>query len=95
VHTGGSIDNEHAGWARLFQDVVESLVQARNEHRAAQEATDRLSDPYQRRVAQEERTNYIHVRDAVIAACVSSARSWDALARGCSASAGSSAGQVE
>ncbi len=73
VHTGGSIDNEHGGWARLFRGVAESLAQARDEHRAARESTDRLSDRYQRLVGQEDRTNYIHLRDAVIAAGVSSA----------------------
>jgi hypothetical protein len=72
VHTGGSIDDEHGGWARLFQGVAESLAQARDEHRAAREATDRLSHRYQGLVAQEDRTNYIHLRDAVIAAGVSS-----------------------
>jgi hypothetical protein len=68
VHTGGSIDDEHGGWARLFRGVAESLVHARDEHRAAQEATDRLPDRYQRLVAQEGRTDYIHLREAVIAA---------------------------
>jgi hypothetical protein len=49
------------------------LVQARDEHRAARLATDRLSDRYQRLVAQEDRTNFIHLRDAMIAAGVGSA----------------------
>jgi hypothetical protein len=73
VHAGGSIDDEHGGWARLFQGVAESLAQARDEHRAACEATDHLSDRYQRLIAQEDRTNFIHLRDTVIAAGVSSA----------------------
>jgi hypothetical protein len=60
VHTGGSIDDEHGGWATLFQGVAESLAQARDEHRAAREVADRLSHRYQGLVAQEDRTNYIH-----------------------------------
>ena len=73
VHTGGSIDDEHGGWARLFEGVAESLVQAHDEHRAAREATERLSDRYQRLLAQDDRTDYIHLREArVIAAGVSS-----------------------
>jgi hypothetical protein len=72
VHTGGSVDDEHGGWARLFKGVAESLMQARDEHRAAREATEALSDRYQRFLAQEDRTNYIHLRDArVVAAGVS------------------------
>ncbi|GAA0922074.1 hypothetical protein GCM10009559_05280 [Pseudonocardia zijingensis] len=72
VHTGGSIDDEHGGWASLFEGVAESLVQARNERRFAREATARLSARYQHLVAQEDRTTYIHLRDArVIAAGVS------------------------
>lgn len=73
VHTGGSIDDEHGGWARLFKGVAESLVQARDEHRAAREAAGRLPDRYQRLLAQDERTNYIHLREArVVAAGASS-----------------------
>jgi hypothetical protein len=47
VHTGGSVDDEHGGWASLFEGVAESLVQARDEYRAAREATKHLSDRYQ------------------------------------------------
>ena len=73
VHTGGSSDDEDGGWARLFKGVAESLVQARDEHRAAREAAGRLSDRYQRLLAQDERTNYIHLREArVVAAGASS-----------------------
>jgi hypothetical protein len=73
VHTGGAIDDEHGGWARLFRGVAESLVQARDEHRAAREATERLSDRYQRLLADDDRTNYIHLREArVVAAGASS-----------------------
>jgi hypothetical protein len=72
VHTGGSIDDEHGGWARLFEGVAQSLVQARDEHRAAREATEHLADRYQRLVAQEDCATYIHLREArVIAAGVS------------------------
>jgi hypothetical protein len=69
VHTGGSVDDEHGGWARLFNGAAESLAQARDEHRAAREATERLPERFRRFVAQEDRTHYIHLRDArVIAA---------------------------
>ena len=72
VHTGGSVDDEHGGWASLFEGVAESLVQARDEHRAAREATKHLSDRYQRLLAQQDRTTYIHLRGArVVAAGVS------------------------
>jgi hypothetical protein len=72
VHTGGSVDDEHGGWARLFDGIVESLVQARDEQRAAREATEHLSARYQRFLAQEDRTDYIHLREArVVAAGVS------------------------
>jgi hypothetical protein len=73
VHTGGSIDDEHGGWATLFKGVAESLVQARDERRAARKATEGLPDRYQRLVAQDSRTYYIHLREArVIPAGVSS-----------------------
>ena len=68
VHTGGSIDDEHGGWARLFEGVAESLVQARDEYRAAREAAEGLSDRYQRFLAQDDRTNYIHLREARVVA---------------------------
>jgi hypothetical protein len=69
VHAGGSIDDEHGGWATLFKGVAESLVQARDERRAARKAIERLSDRYQRRVGRDDRTDYIHLREArVIAA---------------------------
>jgi hypothetical protein len=72
VHTGGSIDDEHGGWAGLFEGAAESLVQARDERRAAREATARLADRYRRLAAQEDRTTYIHLREArVVAAGVS------------------------
>jgi len=68
VHTGGSVDDEHGGWARLFEGVAESLVQARDEHRLAWEATKHLSDRYQRPLAQDDRTTYIHLREARVVA---------------------------
>jgi len=36
VHTRGSIDDEHGGWARLLRGARELLVRDREEHRAAQ-----------------------------------------------------------
>jgi hypothetical protein len=68
VHTGGSIDDEHGGWARLFEGVAESLVQARDEHRAAREATEHLPDRYRRLIAREDRNTYIHLREARVIA---------------------------
>ena len=83
VHTGGSVDDEHGGWARLFEGVAESLVQARDEHRAAREATERLSDRYRHLLAREDRTHYIHLRDARVidSRRQSAAGCGDALAR--------------
>jgi hypothetical protein len=68
VHTGGSIDDEHGGWASLFEGVAQSLVQARDEHRAAREATEHLPDRYTRLIAQEDRNTYIHLREARVIA---------------------------
>jgi hypothetical protein len=68
VHTGGSVDDEHGGWARLFNGVAQSLMQARDEHRAARAATQRLADRYQRVLAPADGTYYIHLRDAHIIA---------------------------
>ena len=73
VHTGGSIDDEHGGWARLFDGLAESLVQARDEQQAAREAAERLSPRYRRCLAQDDRAEYSHLREArIIAAGVSS-----------------------
>lgn len=66
VHTGGSIDDEHGGWARLVKGVAESLVQDRDELRAAREVIERLPDRYQRLLAQDDRTDYIHLREASV-----------------------------
>jgi hypothetical protein len=56
VHTGGSIDDEHGGWARLLRGVSESLVRDREEHRAAQNAIAGLSESYRHLLAREDRT---------------------------------------
>jgi hypothetical protein len=68
VHTGGSIDDEHGGWARLFRGVSESLVRDREEHRAAQKVIEGLSERYRRLLAQEDRTTYIHLSVARVLA---------------------------
>ena len=68
VHTGGSIDDEHGGWARLLRGFSESLVREREEHRAAQNAIGGLSDSYRRLLAREDRTTYIHLSDARVLA---------------------------
>jgi hypothetical protein len=64
VHTGGSIDDEHGGWARLVRGVSESLVRDREEHRAAQRVVGGLPERYRRLLAREDRTTYIHLSDA-------------------------------
>ena len=68
MHTGGSIDDEHGGWARLFRGVSESLVRDREEHRAAQNVAGGLSERYRRLLAQEDRTSYIHLSGARVLA---------------------------
>jgi hypothetical protein len=69
VHTGGSIDDEHGGWARLLRGFSESLVRDREEHRAAQHVIGGLSENYRRLLAREEnRTTYIHLSDARVLA---------------------------
>jgi hypothetical protein len=68
VHTGGSIDDEHGGWARLFRGLSESLVRDREEHRAAQNVVGGLSERYRRLLAQEDRTSYIHLSGARVLA---------------------------
>jgi hypothetical protein len=72
VHVGGSIDDEHGGWARLFQGAGESVANDHAERRAAREATEGLPDRYRRLVAQQDQTVYIHLTQArVVAAGVS------------------------
>jgi hypothetical protein len=68
VHTGGSIDDEHGGWARLLRGVSESLVRDREEHRAAQNAIAGLSESYRHLLAREDRTTHIHLSDARVLA---------------------------
>jgi hypothetical protein len=68
VHTGGSIDDEHGGWARLLRGVSESLVRDREEHRAAQNVIGGLSESYRRLLVREDRTTYIHLSDARVLA---------------------------
>ena len=68
VHTGGAIEDEHGGWARLFRGVSESLVRDREEHRAAEDVIEGLSERYRRLLAQEDRTTCIHLKDARVLA---------------------------
>jgi hypothetical protein len=68
VHVGGSIDDEHGGWARLFKGAAESLTKDHAERRAAREATEGLPDRYQRLLAQQDRTAYIHLTEARVVA---------------------------
>jgi hypothetical protein len=72
VHVGGSIDDEHGGWARLFKGAAESLAKDHAERRAVREVTEGLPDRYQRLVARQDQTIYIHLAQArVVAAGVS------------------------
>jgi hypothetical protein len=64
VHSGGSIDDESGGWARLFRGVSESLARERDEHRAARNAVGGLAVRYRRLLAREDRISYIHLSDA-------------------------------
>ena len=73
VHTGGSIDDEHGGWARLVEGVSESILRGREEHRAAENAVEGLSERYRHLLAHEDRTTYIHLTDARVLAPVGSA----------------------
>jgi hypothetical protein len=64
VHSGGSIDDESGGWARLFRGVSDSLMRERDEHRAARNAVAGLAVRYRRLLAGEDGTSYIHLSDA-------------------------------
>ena len=72
VHVGGSIDDEHGGWARLFKGTAEAVARDHAERRAALQASEGLPDRYRRLVAQQDQTVYIHLTEArVVAAGVS------------------------
>jgi len=64
VHTGGSVDDEHGGWATLFKGVSESLTQNHGEYAAAKDAIRSLPERYQQRLAHIDPTNFIHLREA-------------------------------
>ncbi|WP_214367076.1 hypothetical protein [Pseudonocardia sp. H11422] len=64
VHTGGSIDDEHGGWATLFRDVSETLMQDHDEYAAVKDAVQSLPERYRRRLAHIDPTNFIHLREA-------------------------------
>jgi hypothetical protein len=64
VHTGGSIDDEHGGWATLFKKVNESLTHNHNEHTVAKDALHSLPERYQQRLAHLDPTHFIHLREA-------------------------------
>src|SRR3954447_3453503 len=68
VHTGGSIDDEHGGWARLFRGVSESLTRDREERRVVQNLAGGLSERYRRLLAEEDRSSYIHLNNARVLA---------------------------
>jgi hypothetical protein len=64
VHVGGSIDDEHGGWARLFRGAAESVTRDYAERRAAREVIEGLPDRYRRLVARRDQTVYIHLTEA-------------------------------
>jgi hypothetical protein len=68
VHVGGCIDDEHGGWSRLFRGAAEALAKEHAERRAAREVTEGLPDRYQRLVAQQDQTTYIHLTGARVVA---------------------------
>src|SRR6478735_5302452 len=68
VHLGGSIDDEHGGWARLFKGAAASLAKDHAERRAAREVIKGLPDRYQRLLTQQDRTTYIHLTEARVVA---------------------------
>ena len=68
VHVGGCIDDEHGGWARLFQGAAESVAKDHAERRAARKVIDGLPDRYQRLVARKDQTVYIHLAEARVVA---------------------------
>ena len=68
VHLGGSIDDEHGGWARLFKGAAESLAKDHAERRAARQVIEGLPDRYQRLLTQQDRISYIHLTEARVVA---------------------------
>jgi hypothetical protein len=68
VHAEGCIDDEHGGWARLFKGAAELLAKDHAERQAAREATKGLPDRYQRLVARQDQTSYIHLTEARVVA---------------------------
>jgi hypothetical protein len=61
VHTGGSIDDEHGGWANLFKADHESAVTDRDEYLKVEATIRSLPERYRRRIAQRERPHFIHL----------------------------------
>jgi hypothetical protein len=73
VHAGGCIDDEHGGWARLFQGAAEAVAKDHAERRTPREVAEGLPDRYRHLVARQDQTSYIHLTQArVVAAGVSS-----------------------
>lgn len=63
AHVRAGQDPEHAGFAELFKLAAESTRQRRDEQRALEEL-DQLPQRYRDLIGQEERTQFIHLRDA-------------------------------
>ncbi|HTF54454.1 MAG TPA: hypothetical protein VK735_44020 [Pseudonocardia sp.] len=66
VHTGGSIDDEHGGWANLFRADHESAVRDRDEYLSARSTIQNLPEHYQRRIGQELQPHFIHLSETRI-----------------------------
>jgi hypothetical protein len=70
VHTGGSIDDEHGGWASLFRADHESAVRDRDEYLDVRNAIGNLPARFQRRFEQAERPHFIHLSETRVFAAV-------------------------
>jgi hypothetical protein len=66
VHPGGSIDDEHGGWASLFKADHESAIADRDEYLATRTAIRNLPERYRRRVEQDGRPHFIHLSETRI-----------------------------
>ena len=62
VHAGGSIDDEHGGWASLFRVDHESAVRDRDEYLSARNTIQNLPERYQRRI-EELQPQFIHLSE--------------------------------
>ena len=66
VAGGGDPENEDAGWAKLFKDIGQRIQKQRDEEDAAADAAEGLASRYQKALAEQSPTAFIHLRDARI-----------------------------